>query len=145
MNLKIKIKENYEKEAESYNKTRAWFNYGRFAYRERKLYSELLRRKGRILFIACGTGRHIRFVINQLRCEVIAIDLAKNMIKIARRDLSKSEKERVTFIIADSEHLPFRENAFDGIVCSRAFYLFIDKFKVLREAYYVLKVVENFC
>jgi ubiquinone/menaquinone biosynthesis C-methylase UbiE len=139
MNPKVGIKEAYEKEAESYDKTRAWFQYGRFTRRERKLLFDLLRRKGRVLFIACGTGRHIRFVVNQLGCEVIGLDLSRAMIEIARRKLSETEKERVHFIVADAEHLPFRENAFDGVVCSRAFYLFIDKFKALREAYYVLK------
>jgi ubiquinone/menaquinone biosynthesis C-methylase UbiE len=139
VNSKTEIKEAYEKEAEIYDKTRWWFQYGRFAYMERKLLSDLLRRKGRVLFVACGTGRHIRFAVNQLGCEVIGLDLAKNMIEIARRKLSKTEKERVHFLVADAEHLPFRENAFDGAVCSRAFYLFIDKFKALREAYYVLK------
>jgi ubiquinone/menaquinone biosynthesis C-methylase UbiE len=139
MNLKKQIKETYEKEAKSYDKTRVWFEYSRFAYRERKLLSKFLKRRSKILFLACGTGRHIKFVINQLDSEVFGIDLAANMIKVAERKLSKAEKDRVHFIVSDAEHLPFRENVFDGVVCSRAFYLFINKFKVLQEVYNVLK------
>jgi ubiquinone/menaquinone biosynthesis C-methylase UbiE len=115
MNAKKQIKETYEREAENYDKTRAWFEYGRFAYRERKLLSELLRRKGRVLYIACGTGRHINFIVNQLDCEVFGIDLAANMIKVAERKLSRAEKDRVQFIVGDAEHLSFRENVFDGV------------------------------
>jgi len=139
MYLKGRIKELYEKEAERYDKTRRWFEKCRFAYKERKLYSIFLRKRGIILYVACGTGRHISYLVNQLGCEVIGLDLAKNMIKIAMTKLSKAERERVHFLIADAEQLPFREGSFNGIVCTRSFYLFTNKFKFLREAYYVLK------
>jgi ubiquinone/menaquinone biosynthesis C-methylase UbiE len=55
------------------------------------------------------------------------------MLKIAKK------KQNVHLIAADVENLPFRQNVFDAAVCSRALYLFDNKFKVLQEAYAVLK------
>ncbi|MEM2507754.1 MAG: methyltransferase domain-containing protein [Nitrososphaeria archaeon] len=138
--MKKQVKETYEKEAEVYDETSRIFEKGRFAYRERKLLAELLNKQGLVLFLACGIGRHFKFVINRLGCEIVGIDISVNMIKIAKNKVADIEdKQKLHLVVADVEHLPFRENIFDSAVCSRAFYLFIDKFKVLEEAYRVLK------
>ena len=133
MNLKKQTKEAYEREAKIYDKTRAIFEKGRFAYRERKLLSEFLERKSLVLFEACGTGRHFKIILNQLGSEVVGLDISIEMLKIAKK------KQNVHLIAADVENLPFRQNTFDAVVCSRAFYLFDNKFRVLQEAHNVLK------
>ena len=133
MNLKQQVKETYEREARIYDKTRAIFEKGRFAYRERKLLSEFLERNSLILFLACGTGRHFNFLVNQLGSEVVGVDISINMLRIAKK------KQNVYLIAADVENLPFRQNTFDALVCSRAFYLFDNKLRVLQEAHTVLK------
>jgi len=141
MGLRKQTKETYEEEAKIYDKTRTIFEKGRFAYRERKLLFEFLERKSLVLFIACGTGRHFKFVLNQLGSEVVGIDISVNMIKFAKKKVSNiaRTKQNVHLIVADVENLPFRGNMFDAVVCSRAFYLFDDKFRVLQEAHDVLK------
>jgi len=140
MSLKEQIKETYEHEAKIYDKTRAIFEKGRFACRERKLLSEFLTRRSLILFLACGTGRHFKFVVNQLGSEVIGLDISVNMLRIAKRKLLKiGKKQNVHLIAADVENIPFRQNTFDAVVCSRAFYIFENKFRVLQETYEILK------
>lgn len=133
MNLKKQTKETYEREAKIYDETREIFEKGRFAYRERKLLCEFLKKKSLVLFLACGTGRHFRFVVDQLGNEVIGVDISVNMLKIAKM------KQNVHLIVAEVENLPFRQNTFDAVICSRAFYLFDNKFRVLQEAHNVLK------
>jgi len=133
MSLKKQIREAYEREAKTYDMTRAIFEKGRFGYRERNLLGEFLAKKSLILFLACGTGRHFNFIANQLGSEVIGVDLSVNMLKIAKK------KQNIHLIAADVENLPFRQNTFDAAVCSRALYLFDNKFKVLQEAYAVLE------
>jgi ubiquinone/menaquinone biosynthesis C-methylase UbiE len=124
--LKKQIKETYEEEAKIYDETRAIFEKGRFAYRERKLLLGFLERKSLVLFLACGTGRHFEFVLNQLGSEIVGIDISVNMIKVAKNKASKvaRAKQNVHLIVADVENLPFRENIFDAVVCSRAFLSF---------------------
>jgi len=141
MNLKKQIKEIYEDEAKTYDKTREIFEKGRFANRERKLLSEFLKRKSLVLNLACGTGRHLEFFVNRLENEVVGIDISVNMLKIGKTKLLNTVKKNknVHLIVADAENLPFRENIFDAVVCSRAFYLFDNKFRILQEAHRVLK------
>ena len=134
MNLKKQTKETYEQEAKIYDETRAIFEKGRFANRERKMLSDFLEGKSLILFLACGTGRHFKFIVDELGSEVIGLDISVNMLKIA-----KKKHQKVQLIVADVENLPFRHDKFDAVVCSRALYLFDNKFRVLQEAYNVLK------
>jgi len=133
MSSKKQIKETYELEAKVYDESRAIFEKGRFAHRERKLLSEYLRKKSLTLFLACGTGRHFEFLVNQLESEIVGLDVSVNMLKIAQK------KQNAHFIVAEVENLPFRQNTFDAVVCSRAFYLFDNKFRVLQEVRTVLK------
>lgn len=127
------IKEVYDKESKVYDFTRAIFEKGRFALRERKLLSNYIPKRSRVLVVACGTGRHHKFLINELACEVIGLDLSIKMLTIAR---SKVKTELVAGV---AEYLPFREGIFDAVICSRALYLFADKRAFLKEAYSVLR------
>lgn len=133
LSSKRNIKEIYRHESEIYDKTREIFESGRFAFKERKLMSEFIRKNSSILFLACGTGRHLKFVTDVLRSDVVGVDISVNMLQIAKT------KRKVQFVAADVENLPFRPGSFDGAACSRAFYLFKNKPKTLVEARNVLK------
>ncbi len=126
--------EAYATEAVIYDHTRAIFERGRFAARERLLYSQYLRKKGNLLVVACGTGRHFNHICNELSVDVVGIDVCVEMLKIAR-----TKERRVSLMRGDAENLPFQDNVFDAVVCSRAFYLFEDKFAFLISARRVLK------
>lgn len=130
-----KLLETYDSEAKAYDESRRIFERGRFATRERKIYDEYISEGSRILVVACGTGRHLDYLVTKAKCEVIAVDLSLEMLKIAR---TKCRPAALFHGVAEA--LPFADEAFDVIIVSRAFYLFIDKLSFLREAYRVLKV-----
>jgi len=130
-----KLKEIYDREAKTYDLTREIFEKGHFAFRERKLIAENLPKGSKVLIVGCGTGRHSKFLINSLKCEIVNVDLSPEMLKIARA----KARAKGEYIVATAEELPFRNEVFDAIICSRAFYLFEDKSRFLRRAYSCLK------
>jgi len=132
------IKDSYDKEAEIYDKTREWAEKGRFGKRERQIYSEFLRKGDLVLVLASGTGRHFKFLVNNMKCEVVGLDISLGMIRFSKKK-HKDIQHSVQLIVADVEHLPFREKSFNAVLCSRALYLFLNKMRVLEETYRVLK------
>jgi len=60
-NNKHLIKDFYDKEAKIYDRTREWFEKGRFSKREQQIYSEFMRKRSLVLVLAGGTGRHFNF------------------------------------------------------------------------------------
>jgi len=75
---------------------------------------EIVRSKPwKALEFGCGTGFHSCFIskfIRQLTC----LDLDVRTIKIARQNMKKFGKEwRVSFVVGDVFHLPFRPRSFD--------------------------------
>jgi ubiquinone/menaquinone biosynthesis C-methylase UbiE len=131
--LRKNVQETYNREAKTYDLTRAIFEKGRFALRERELISEYLFEGSTVLVAGCGTGRHSKFLANDLKCTLVNIDLSPEMLRIARG------KAKAEHIIANTKELPFRDEVFDAIICSRAFYLFEDKSQFLRGAYSCLR------
>ena len=67
-----------------------------------------------ILDIATGTG-DVAFKL-ALKCnQVVGLDIAKNMIEIAKIKQSKKQLKNINFIIGDAEKLPFEDKSFDYI------------------------------
>ena len=95
--------------------------------------SEYLSEGSKVIVAGCGTGSHSKFLVNSLECELVNLDLSPEMLKI---DRGKAEAEH---IVATVEELPFHDEVFDAVICSRAFYLFEDKNLFLRRAYSCLK------
>jgi len=133
MGLKKQIKEIYEEEAKIYDLTRAFFEAGYFSRRERNCLSASLKEGYIVLGLGCGTGRHHNFLVS-IGCEVVGVDLSVEMLKRARK-----KEKKAHLIAADVEKLPFKEEVFDAIYCSRAFKLFPNKLHVLKQAYRSLK------
>lgn len=126
--------EKYDGEAIAYDRTRAALVTGRFASRERKFYRENIPKGSKVLNVACGTGRHFKYFLDELCCEHVGIDLSVKMLRIARL-----QEGHVELVCADAENLPFRNEIFDAVICSRAFPLFENKLSFLKEAYACLK------
>jgi len=137
-NNKRLIKDFYDKEAKIYDKTREWYEKGRFGKRERKIYLEFIRKRSLILVLASGTGRHFNFLANNLKCEIVGIDISLEMTRLSK-EKHKDIYHQVHLIVGDVKYLPFREKSFDVVLCSRALYLFLNKMRVLKETYRVLK------
>ncbi len=92
----------------------------------------------RILDVGCGTGILIPYLLYRLgtKGEIIGIDLAENMIKIAR---SKFNDKRVSFIAGDILVKAFPHNSFDKIFVFSTFPHFDDKEKYFKVFYTILK------
>jgi ubiquinone/menaquinone biosynthesis C-methylase UbiE len=73
----------------------------------------------RFLDVGCGPGATLRQMASSIRFGV-GIDLSPEMIRLGR-DLAR-ELDRVEFCVADSERLPFEDQAFTAVLCSTSFH-----------------------
>jgi arsenite methyltransferase len=70
---------------------------------------------------------------------VIGVDMTPEMIDKARENADKGNYRNVDFRQAEIEHLPAADNSVDVVISNCVINLSVDKEKVLREAYRVLK------
>ncbi len=97
----------------------------------------LLRRvRGRILEVGIGTGANLNYYSNE--CEIIGIDLSKEMLKIAQSKANKSGK-KITLKIASADNLPFKNNEFDYVVDTLGLCTYLNPVKALKEMKRVCK------
>jgi ubiquinone/menaquinone biosynthesis C-methylase UbiE len=70
---------------------------------------------GRVLEVAVGTGKNIRY--HRPDCRITAVDVSREMLNVARKRAAKLSMD-VSFWSADAESLPFSDNTFDTVVSS---------------------------
>jgi len=89
----------------------------------------------KILDIGSGPGFFERNIEkNRSNVEIwFSLDIAKSMVR-----MQKDFSPMIDVIVADAEHLPFRDNTFDVVLMSRVI-KFIDPEKALRESRRVSK------
>lgn len=94
-----------------------------------------------ILDIATGTGDlAIQFAENTSAEKIVGLDISEGMLSVARKKvLGKTILEKIEFIQADSEALPFEDDAFDAITVSFGIRNFENLEKGLSEILRVLK------
>lgn len=63
-----------------------------------------------ILEIGCAKGEILYHIIKRARCG-IGIDIAQNILRRARKS------EKISYVQADAEHIPFDDDAFSKILC----------------------------
>ncbi len=92
---------------------------------------------GRVLEVACGTGRVTRLIRARYGAsvEVVATDLSASMLAYAQAH----GPDGVQWMVADALSLPFEDESFDLLVCQFALMFFPDKEAGLREFRRVLK------
>jgi ubiquinone/menaquinone biosynthesis C-methylase UbiE len=90
-------------------------------------------RASKVLDVGCGTGE-MAAKLMRLGYDVWGVDLAEPMIRHARDRYGPDR-----FRVGDIEHIPFRDNTFDAVVCLGVIeYLATDE-PALREIWRVLK------
>ncbi|UCC10990.1 MAG: arsenite methyltransferase [candidate division WOR-3 bacterium] len=70
---------------------------------------------------------------------VIGVDMTPEMIDKARENADKGNYRNVDFRLGEIEHLPAADNSVDVVISNCVINLSVDKGKVIREAYRVLK------
>lgn len=97
----------------------------------RNLRQRMLRQaSGRILEVAVGTGKNLRYYPRG--CRIIALDLSGEMLAIAQTRASRL-KINVAFLLADAETLPLSDESFDTVVSSLSTCTFPDPVAALGE------------
>lgn len=93
-----------------------------------------------VLDVASGRGTSALAVAERFGCSVTGIDLSPaNVAEANGAAAERGLAERVRFVCADAEKLPFDSAAFDAIFCECAFCTFPDKAKVASEFARVLR------
>jgi len=83
--------------------------------REVDFIQSVLSKKGTILDLCCGTGRH-SIILQRRGWTMIGLDLSKNLLAIAKRNM-KNERVEFPLVRADMRHFPFRKQVFDAVIC----------------------------
>ncbi len=104
-----------------------------------------LKRGSLFLDNACANGFYARRIAQRLIRDgqegvVFAVDASMPMLRIAQR-LARNEgvADRIVFVHADAEQLPFADGLFDGIMCGGSLNEFTAPDQVLRELRRVLE------
>ncbi|MGK7922335.1 MAG: class I SAM-dependent methyltransferase [Trichodesmium sp.] len=96
--------------------------------------------KLRVLDIACGTGRTLKFIRATLpKASLYGLDLSPDYLKKANQLLSEDLGELPQLLEGNAENLPFRENYFQGTTCVFTFHELppMVRQKVIEEAFRV--------
>lgn len=99
------------------------------------------RPQGTLVNIGCGPGYLDAVLAKKLpRLQVIGMDIDREMIKTARRNLlAYGLSERVAFQVSDVHHLPFKDGGIGFIVSTFSLHHWSDVGLALSEIYRVLK------
>jgi len=129
------IQEYYSKRSADYDrqKSRTWKSSQGFG---NEVFSELLRAlkgvENRLLLeVGAGSGRNALPLLERVNMQLIGLDLSKEMLKKARTKMS-SFKDRYDLILADGEHLPFVNRAFDALICMSTMHYFASQTRIVR-------------
>ncbi|HVO60479.1 MAG TPA: methyltransferase domain-containing protein [Terriglobales bacterium] len=110
-----------------------------FSWGKKVLARVCLRGDEHVLDAGCGTGKLSAELLETLpEGRVMGLDVSRNMLRRAHENLQPRFADRVTFVAADLQHLPF-DQAFDGVFSTAAFHwvpdhglLFRNLFRALR-------------
>lgn len=74
----------------------------------------------RVLDAGCGTGRHACEIFRTLGADVVGVDLNREDLIKAAFVLDLIDRDGGSWVVsqADATKLPFRDNAFDVVICS---------------------------
>ncbi len=87
-----------------------------------------------LLDVASGKGTSAFAIAERFGCRVTGVDLSEANIAAANAEAAhRGLGDRVHFLLADAEQLPFEPASFDAVLCECAFCTFPDKTKAAAE------------
>ncbi len=93
-----------------------------------------------ILDIATGTGDLAILMTNTSATKIIGLDISDGMLEVGRKKIAdKKLSDKIEMMLADSENMPFEDNAFDAITVAFGVRNFEHLEKGLSEILRVLK------
>ena len=87
----------------------------RDTHREVNFIQQVLKNKGLVLDLCCGTCRH-SIILSRRGWKMIGLDISKNLLAIAKKSMKK-ERTEILLVRADMRHFPFRNQVFEDIIC----------------------------
>jgi ubiquinone/menaquinone biosynthesis C-methylase UbiE len=134
------VREAYDKMAHEYDRSERLYWTRRMEEGEENIVRKWIEDlSSPILDVGCGTGRYATKIAKK-GSEVVASDIGLEMLKKTMRKAKKCNTfGRINPVLADGEHLPFKENAFSGLVCTLTFDHFEDCESVAQEFSRVLR------
>jgi len=81
-------------------------------------FLEYIGDKKLVLDLGCGTGGSAFFLAEHGTAEwIIAVDLLKDMIKVAKKNaVKKGLEQKICFLVCDGRYLPFRDSCFEALM-----------------------------
>jgi ubiquinone/menaquinone biosynthesis C-methylase UbiE len=134
------VKEAYDEMADEYDRSEYLYWTRRMEEgEERAIKSWVGNMSAPILDVGCGTGR---YAVRAARGghEVVALDISLKMLRVMMgKAREHGISEKLNSVLADGEHLPFRDSVFNGLICTLTFDHFTDCELAAREFSRVLK------
>ena len=125
--------------ANRYDFLNHFFSFGIDYYWRNRLVKEMnINQNQFILDVATGTG-DVAFKLAPKCKKVTGIDIASNMIDLAKAKKEKKKSNNVSFLVGDAEELPFDDSSFDSITISYGYRNISDPEKALSEFNRILK------
>lgn len=120
--------------SEKYNQFARWYDWVEGVFDllgVSRLRRRLLQRaSGKVLEVAVGTGKNLRYY--PANCQVTVVDISKQMLKIAQKRAAKLRMD-ASFLLTDAESLPFPDKSFDTVVSSLSTCTFPSPLVALQE------------
>lgn len=132
----------YSERANNYDqqKTRTW--HSKQGFRTRiidEITDALFSLKDKtVLEVGVGSGRISVPILKAIGCRIVGLDLSKEMLALAKRKTSNNKKQ-FDLILGDAEHLPFKNEGFNAIVCISTMHYFQSTEKSLTKIAMALK------
>ncbi len=93
-----------------------------------------------VLDVGCGVGATPCYIAKKYGCRVVGVDILRRMIERSKERANREEVEdRVEFIVADAQALPFRDDIFDAIIGESIITVIEDKQRAINECVRVAK------
>lgn len=90
-----------------------------------------------ILEVGCGSGIHAKALLDSKKIKYSGIDISKGMIDETRERLRGHQD--IFLKVSDGEHLPYKDNTFDGVFFCSSLHHMPQPDKVIREIKRVLR------